>query len=218
MKIRGPWAIKWIAFLGSLFIRLWVGTIAFRYRALGSYLDPRRKLSANYLYAFWHEDILVPCRFFPNCGINILVSQHADGEMIARASRHMGFGVVRGSSTRGAIEALRKLLRLSRQSHVAVNPDGPRGPRRNVQLGLVYLAAKTGKAIVPMGFGYEKPWRLRTWDRFVVPRPFAKVYMLSRTPIHVPSDADKAALETYRQQVERDLNELSELAERLARR
>jgi len=218
MKIRNSAIIQWIGFLGAILIRTWIGTLSFRYRSLGENVFPDRGVNEHYLFAFWHENILVPCHAFARKDTLVLISQHADGEMIAQVCKHMGWGTVRGSSTRGGIKAMREMMRATSDFHIAVMPDGPRGPRRHVELGLIYLAAKSGKPIVLLGVGHDRPWRLQTWDRFVVPRPFSKAIVLASEPIHIPADASKAELETYRQQVETALSDLTDRAERQASR
>ncbi len=155
MKIRNPWIIKWIGFLGALLIRLYIGTLAYRYRPIGPNMNPlRRGFQGRFIYAFWHENILLPCYHYARRDIRVLISEHADGEMIAQVCRHIGFGTVRGSATRGGTKALLKMMRASKNCHIAVVPDGPRGPRRHLELGLVYLAARTGLPLVLMGIGY----------------------------------------------------------------
>ena len=218
MKIRQPTLIKWIGFLGAILIRVWIGTLSFRYRSLGENIYPDRGVKGSILYAFWHENILVPCQGFARRDTLVLISQHADGEMIAQVCKHLGWGTVRGSSTRGGIKAMREMMRASPGRHIVVIPDGPRGPRRHIELGLIFLAAKTGLPIVLLGVGHDRPWRLRTWDRFCVPRPFSKALVLGSAPIHIPEYADKAELEQYRQQVEKALNDVTDCAERLASR
>ena len=97
-------------------------------------------------------------------------------------------------------------------------PDGPRGPRRHVELGLIYLAAKTGLPIVLVGVGHQRAWRLNTWDRFVVPRPWSTAAVVLVGADSVPEDAGRAQLEEYRAQVEKALNDLTAYADRLASR
>ncbi len=219
MKIRNPWIIKWIGFLGALLIRLYIGTLAYRYRPIGPNMNPlRRGFQGRFIYAFWHENILLPCYHYARRDIRVLISEHADGEMIAQVCRHIGFGTVRGSATRGGTKALLKMMRASKNCHIAVVPDGPRGPRRHLELGLVYLAARTGLPLVLMGIGYERPWRLGTWDRFALPRPWSRAVMITLPPLQIPADADKETLEAYRVQVEQTLTEITDYAERLASR
>jgi lysophospholipid acyltransferase (LPLAT)-like uncharacterized protein len=126
--------------------------------------------------------------------------------LIAQACRHLGFSLVRGSTTRGGTEALREMLRLGRTGHLAITPDGPQGPRRRVQPGLIYLAASTGLPILPIGIGYRRPWRTNSWDRFALPRPFGRAVIVTAPVIRVANALDRAALEAERRRVEDALN------------
>jgi lysophospholipid acyltransferase (LPLAT)-like uncharacterized protein len=145
----------------------------------------------------------------------VLISEHADGRMIAEACRHLGFRVVRGSATRGGARAVRQMYRRSRSAHLAITPDGPRGPRRRVQPGVVYLAALTGLPIVPFGIAFERAWRMNSWDRFAVPMPWSAAVCVTADPIHVPENVRKDQLEHYRLVVENAMNVATERAERL---
>ena len=216
MKIRNPWLIRWIALIVAWIIRLWAATLCLRLRALGRNLDPRLPhLDTSCIYAFWHETVFLPCGVFGRRRIVCLISQHADGEIIAQVCHHVGFSVVRGSSTRGGVEALRRMLRASNRDF-AVLPDGPRGPRRRLELGLVFLASRTGMPLVLAGIGYDRPWRLPTWDRFAVPRPWSRAVILLSEPMYVPPNVRRDELERFRKQAEDTLNALTEQAERLA--
>lgn len=217
MKIRNLWLIKCIGLVGAWLIRVYAGTICYRYRPLGPNVNPRQPgLKGRYIYAFWHETVLLPCYAFGRRKILCLISEHADGEMIAQVCRHVGFGVVRGSTSRGAVRALRTMIRLSEKHHFAVLPDGPRGPRRHIELGLIFLAARTGLPLVLAGIGYDRPWRMPTWDRFAVPRPWSRAVILTGEPLFVPPDATRPQMEEYRKQAEATLNGLTTLAEKLA--
>lgn len=214
MKLRHPALIKTAGLAGSCAVRLWMGTLRYRYRPLGPNMDPRRpELAGRYIYAFWHENLLLPAYCYGRPDIQVLISQHADGQLISEVCRHLRFRTVRGSTTRGGVEAVRRMLRLSKGSHLAITPDGPRGPRRRVQPGLIYLAARTGLPIVPIGVGFERPWRLRSWDRFAVPKPWSLGTCVTAPPVHVPSDAGRDELEQYRRQVEQALLDVSAMAE-----
>ncbi len=217
MRIRNPWVIKCIGLVGAWLIRLYAGTLCLRFRAVGQNTDPRRRdLPGHYIYAFWHETVLLPAAAFGRRDLLCLISEHADGEMIAQIVRHTGFGVVRGSTTRGGVRALRKMIRLSEKNHFAVLPDGPRGPRRHIEIGLIYLAARTGLPLVLAGIGYDRPWRLPTWDRFAVPRPWSKAVILISDPLYVPPNASRAQMEEFRRLAEETLNGLTNRAEKLA--
>jgi lysophospholipid acyltransferase (LPLAT)-like uncharacterized protein len=221
MKIRHPWLIKALAFFGALLVRLWVGTLRYRYRPLGPNVDPNQpgfKDRGRYLYAFWHEYILIPAYHYGRPDIRVLISKHADGELIARVASHLGFRVVRGSSGRaGSVEAVRQMVKLAGKAHLAFTPDGPRGPRRRVQTGLIYLAAQTGLPIVPIGLAFARAWRMRSWDRFAVPVPWSAASCVTAEPIVVPSTSDRDVLEAYRLKVEEAMNRATAAAERMHR-
>jgi lysophospholipid acyltransferase (LPLAT)-like uncharacterized protein len=214
MKIRRPWMIKAAGFGAAWVVRLWVGSLRYRYRPLGPNLDPTRSsFSGRYLYAFWHENLLLPAYHYGRRDIHVLISRHADGQLIAETCRHLGFRTVTGSTTRGGVEAVRRMMRLGRFNHLAITPDGPRGPRRRVQPGLVYLAARTGLPVVPVGVAYEKAWRMRSWDRFAVPHPGSAAWCVTAEPIAVPRQADRDELEAYRRRVEKALAAVTAEAE-----
>jgi hypothetical protein len=172
------------------------------------------------IYAVWHGRILMipwlSARLRGTRGartVRVLASRSRDGELVARWVGRFGLGVVRGSSSRGGAAALRALAAALRAGEdVAVVPDGPRGPRERVQPGIVTLAALTGVPVVPLGFAARPARRLASWDRFVVPAPFARAAVVAGKAIGVPRDADR---ETARADLERALREATETADRL---
>jgi lysophospholipid acyltransferase (LPLAT)-like uncharacterized protein len=214
MKLRSPWLIRPLAFLGACLIRCWMGTLRYRLFFADGVKHPTDPRHGRYLYAFWHESILVPTVVTTH--IRVLISQHADGELIAQVCRFLGFGVVRGSTTRGGSAALLDLYRQSRDAHLAVTPDGPRGPRRRVQPGLIYLASVTGLPIVVAGVGFSRAWRARSWDRFAVPLPWSTVTSVVPPAIHVPPRINRSQLEHYLRLVEEQFLSVTAAAERWA--
>ena len=172
------------------------------------------------IYAVWHGRILmIPWlsqrlrRTRGARATRVLASRSRDGELVARWVRRFELSVVRGSSSRGGAEALRALAAAVRAGHdVAVVPDGPRGPREQLQAGLVVLAAVTGAPVVPLGFAARPARRLASWDRFLVPWPFARAAVVFGKPATVPRGADR---ETARTDLERALREVTETADRL---
>jgi lysophospholipid acyltransferase (LPLAT)-like uncharacterized protein len=219
MKIRHPWLIKAAGLAAAGAVRLWVGTLSYRYRPLGPNVDPNRPgFRGRYIYAFWHENILLPAYHYGRPDIWVLISRHADGQLIAEAARHLRFRVVAGSTTRGGAEALRQMVRLSEHGHLAITPDGPRGPRRRVQPGVVYLSARTGLPIIPIGIAFASAWRMRSWDRFALPRPGSAAACVTTEPIAVPEELGRSGLEDYRLRVEEALHRATVEAEKLVRR
>jgi lysophospholipid acyltransferase (LPLAT)-like uncharacterized protein len=217
VKIRNPHLIKMLGWLGARVVRGWIGTLRCRVHSVREELRPERPILAQrFIYVFWHEYILVPACLFARPEIHVLISEHADGQLIANVSRNLGFSVVSGSSTRGGIRALKQMVKVCRQGHIAITPDGPQGPRRHLQPGLVYLASRAQLPVVPMGIGLDRPWRARSWDRFVLPRPCSRAVCVFDQPILVPVDLTSAQLEEYRRSIEEALQQATARAEQWA--
>jgi lysophospholipid acyltransferase (LPLAT)-like uncharacterized protein len=154
----------------------------------------REELEAEgkgFIYAFWHGRQVFLVYLHQGDRAFILISRSRDGEIIARVCRSFRLGAVRGSSSRGGTEALLQMKeRLESGYRVVFTPDGPKGPLRRVQPGVLYLAQKTGRPIVPMAYGAKRRWVFRGgWDEFVVPKPFNRIAMVYGEPIRVsPGD------------------------------
>lgn len=213
MKLRDPRLIRMAAVLGAALIRVWMATVRVRSHIGDDTDHPADPDHKRFIYAFWHESLLAPVKFRARTRVRVLISQHADGELIAQACQYLGVGVVRGSTTRGGSAALVKLSDCSQTSHLLFTPDGPRGPRRRVQPGMIVLASRTGLPVVPVGVGYSREWRAQSWDRFAVPRPFCTCVCVAAKAVVVPPDIDRNGLEHYRQLVEERMIEATEAAE-----
>lgn len=139
-----------------------------------------------YVLLAWHECLLPVLWQHRGLGITALVSEARDGEYLARLAGRLGYGLIRGSSSRGGRRALRAAIRLLGEgSPVGITPDGPRGPRRELKPGAL-LAARAGNAVVlPVHAAAAWSWRARSWDRFLVPRPFARVQLAYGAPFRV---------------------------------
>jgi lysophospholipid acyltransferase (LPLAT)-like uncharacterized protein len=150
--------------------------------------------------------MLFPAYYWNWPEMHILISDHADGEMITQVVKRLGFSVVRGSTTRGGARALRDMLETIDSGHLCFTPDGPRGPRRHVHQGLVYVASKLGLPIVGVGMAFGRAWRAKSWDRFAVPHIGTTATCVIPEALIVPPDADRDGLEHCRQEVERRMN------------
>ncbi|OGQ47801.1 MAG: hypothetical protein A2W63_03240 [Deltaproteobacteria bacterium RIFCSPLOWO2_02_44_9] len=138
----------------------------------------------NVIIAFWHGRLMMMPHVYRGRGISILVSQHRDGELIARTVRNFGIDSVRGSSTRGWLGGVKGLLNeIKKGRDIAITPDGPRGPRFNVQMGIVHLAKITGLPIVPMTFGASKKKHLRAGMHLLYLIHFQRAYSSAATPL-----------------------------------
>ncbi len=161
------------------------------------------------IFVFWHGQLLPLVHYHRGERIVVLVSEHDDGEYITRVIRRNGFGVVRGSSTRGGTKGLRGLVRAARRGHdLALTPDGPKGPRGEFKPGALAVAQMTGLPIVPLAVGASAGWRFRSWDGFLVPKPLSRLTIEYLPPTFVPRDAGRAELETMASELGRALNDL----------
>lgn len=160
--------------------------------ALESLRDQRRP----FIFSLWHGQQLPLLWHHRNQGIAILVSEHRDGELLARLARSLGYRLIRGSSTRGGERALLGLVReLEAGNVVAVTPDGPKGPAFKYAPGALIAAQRSGAAILPIAAHASRAWRLGSWDRFIIPQPFAKVTVAYGLPADVSAATARAAVE-----------------------
>jgi lysophospholipid acyltransferase (LPLAT)-like uncharacterized protein len=143
-----------------------------------------------------------------------LASRSADGEYITRVLHHWGYHVVRGSSSRGGDTALRELVRLARAGRsVAITSDGPRGPRERLKFGVLHMAQLSGAPLVPVGSAASRAWWFESWDRFLVPRPFAKLRVAYGDALFIPRDADSDGLAAAARRIEDAIGRLTRVAE-----
>ncbi|MBL8842027.1 MAG: lysophospholipid acyltransferase family protein [Planctomycetes bacterium] len=201
--------------LGAALVRAWGSTWRVRTEIPES-LDPRRAdRSQRYVYLLWHRSILLACHVFRGRGICIGVSQHGDGEIGARIAERCGFRTARGSSTRGAARLVRAMLEFAAQEDgdLALTPDGPKGPPFRTKPGALYLAGKLGWPVVPVAFAAAPRKELRSWDRFILPAPFAKVSIVAAPPLNVAPDLDDGALELLCREVDARMAAAHEQAE-----
>jgi lysophospholipid acyltransferase (LPLAT)-like uncharacterized protein len=213
VKLVQPYTIGPMALLLSWILRAWLGSLSYRL----VYDDPAsvpKRDGKNKIYLLWHEMMLFPTYKSSRMGIAVLISYHRDGELIARILKMMGVEAVRGSTQRRGMAALRGMMRRGKISHLAITPDGPRGPRRVMQPGAIYLASRTGMPLVPAGFAYAKCKRAGSWDRLALPWPGTRGLGIIGKPIWLPPDLDREGLEQARVDVQAAMDEIQARAER----
>ncbi|HEY5813336.1 MAG TPA: lysophospholipid acyltransferase family protein [Terrimicrobiaceae bacterium] len=197
-----------LAIAGATFLRLLFSTLRMR-------VDDRAGLSENRINApviicFWHNRIvgitLGFLRKYPHAtrrGVNVLTSASRDGEILAQFVKQFGMGAVRGSSSRRGSRAMLELVELIRNGQdIAITPDGPRGPRYSLGPGAISLAQLTGGLLLPMHAKYSRPFRMRTWDGFIIPLPFSEVFIIVEEAIPVPRNLTDEEFERLRAHVE----------------
>lgn len=165
------------------------------------------------LIAFWHDHLLGMALAYGGGPLHFMASWHRDGEIATRCVRRLGLVAVRGSSTRGWMGATRRLLEALRSGHPSVVvPDGPKGPRHEAKVGVVELARATGAEILPLGFAAAPGWRAKSWDRLLVPFPFARVVFAQGQTLRVERDASPPDIEACRRRLEEELERAGETA------
>jgi lysophospholipid acyltransferase (LPLAT)-like uncharacterized protein len=200
------WRTRWTARLGSLAVWLLARTWRVRY-VNDAQLAEARRAGQPVIYAVWHGSLLPALWTHRQRQISVLISEHRDGEIIARFAHFLGFRTVRGSTTRGATRALVGLSReLSAGHSVAITPDGPRGPNRNFAPGTLLVAQRSGCPILPVGTHASRAWRLNSWDHFLLPKPFSRITVAYEPFVYAPEGSPRelaAAVEPYRDALDR---------------
>ncbi len=167
------------------------------------------KSGGRAIYCSWHQRLAFhPC-YLSKRNVTVMVSQSRDGEYAARLINSMGLGDVRGSSTRGGFGALKKLTQKIKDNETngGMVVDGPLGPARIAKMGAVILARDSRVPLIPVMWGTDRCWVLNSWDRFIVPKPFAKIVYCHAERVWVPPDASEEKLEECRKQLEERLND-----------
>jgi lysophospholipid acyltransferase (LPLAT)-like uncharacterized protein len=189
-----------ISFLAAWAIRALRATLRLRYHGEAR-IRAWEAADERFILAFWHRHLLLMPYGYRGRRISVLISQSRDGELIAQTVARFRIDASRGSSSRGGLAGMRSLLRKAEAGYdLAFTPDGPRGPASEVQPGVVLAAAATGLSIQPVAVAASRARRLRSWDRFLVPLPFATVHFVYGEPLAVArrGDLDAAAGEHTR--------------------
>ena len=192
--------IRWALRIGGPLVRALAAT--WRFEEVNA--APWRALRAEgraFIFTLWHGHLLAQTWLRRREGITTMISEHRDGEIIARLVESWGYRTVRGSTSRGAGRALLGMVRdLQAGKEFAITPDGPRGPAGVAQAGVLLASEKSGAPIVPMRSEVTRAWRLGSWDRFLVPKPFAKITVVYGDP-WIPLAADEAAQRELAQRI-----------------
>ena len=172
-------------------------------------LESIRDSGKSVILAFWHGRIFMATYRFRGQGIVVMISLNRDGEYIARVIQHFGYGVARGSSSRGSHGATVEILRaMQKRQDVGVSIDGPRGPRYVAKPGAAFLAKKSGNPVIPFSISVEKKWMMKSWDHFQVPKPFSQAVVLIGSPIYVDEYASEEEVGKAEAKIQSALDEL----------
>lgn len=209
------WRARVLIVLGFGLYRLWARTLRLQVDDRHDVVGLVRKQPV--IFAIWHNRLLMLPRVFDPCFPSRqsygLISASRDGDLVSILIERSGYGTIRGSSSRKGVIALRRLVEtLAAGGNVLLTPDGPRGPVYQATQGVVFLAQKTGAPVVPIHMEYSSCWRLKSWDRFILPRPFAKLRAIFGAPIQIAPIADPERFETERLRLQEAMMSLVEQA------
>jgi lysophospholipid acyltransferase (LPLAT)-like uncharacterized protein len=213
LKIEG-WRARWLVAFAYQLLRVWVRTLRFeiedRAQIIGT--PPHQR----YIGALWHNRLLllpfVLKRYLPQRHGAALISASRDGARLADLVERFGYDVVRGSSSRKGASAIRQLADVIASGRdVVITPDGPRGPAYQIGQGIVYLAQQSGAAVVPVNMEYSSCWRVKSWDRFILPKPFSKVRVIFGKAHRVAQSSSDEEFERERQRLEQAILALVEM-------
>ncbi|MEL7029611.1 MAG: lysophospholipid acyltransferase family protein [Pseudomonadota bacterium] len=191
------------------------------------HIEPLLARREPFIFAFWHSRILMTPYAWPydRASIKMMISQHRDGDLIARSVAPFGVESIRGSSAKagrrdkGALAALRAMAQeIEAGGCVGITPDGPKGPRMRAAVGAAHLARLTGAPVAPFAYSTSRGRTLKTWDRFLLAAPFSRGHMVWGAPIYVDRAARGEDMETARSKIEEALNAVTAEADRLAGR
>jgi lysophospholipid acyltransferase (LPLAT)-like uncharacterized protein len=221
MTVTFTYKSKAVSLLGYYFMQVLASTLRWDRR---DYSGIQWESANPCVFACWHSDILmvpfctpVLLRNIRNRPIAALASGHRDGRMIAGILSHFSFDDVVGSSSNNATDAILKMKRLLKKgTHVAMTPDGPKGPARVAKHGALFLAASCGVPIIPIVVGSQRKWTFKSWDRFFIPKPWGKLVIIVGAPFEVPANLDRSLYPGYVDSLSNYLNQLKSEADTIA--
>jgi len=213
LKIEG-WRARCLIAFGYRLLQVWARTLRFEIEDRAGVIGTPP--NERYIGALWHNRLLllpfVIKRYLPVRRGAALISASRDGAILADLVERFDFEVVRGSSSRQGASAMRQLADiLASGQDVVITPDGPRGPAYELGQGIVFLAQQSGAAVVPINMEYSSCWRVKSWDRFILPRPFSTVRVIFGPPHRVAPTSNEEEFERERQRLQEAMIQLVEM-------
>jgi len=218
MKIRNRFLNRVLSWLAVGVLRLLFLTCRLVKYAEEESVDPYEGTGeARHLYCIWHDQVVMIVFSGRPTNMAGLVSGHRDGSYLADAMRLLKIKAVRGSSSKGGARALRELMETAKDLHVAITPDGPRGPRREAKAGIVYLASQSGRKIVPVALTCKRMWRIRgSWTDMMLPLPFTTIYAVAVRGVHVPPNLERDGISEYTKILQAEMHRAEQLVRNIA--
>jgi hypothetical protein len=220
MRIRSELGLSLLAGIFVGLLRLLFGTLKLTYREEVPGTDPFDPATKEqFLYCVWHDSVVVPAFSGKHHNTSALTSRHADGSFVARVLSRMGIKPIRGSTNRLSPTAYRELVEAMGTGHVVITPDGPRGPARRMSLGIVQLASRTGRRIVPTAYHAERCWTFPgSWTTLVVPHPYSRVLLVAGRPLFVPPNLGREQLREFAERLQGEMDRLNKSPARVTER
>ena len=218
MKIRSPLLTKLAVATFTRLVQLLFCTLRRDFRTKTANTNPYVASGPErFLYCVWHDSIMVPIFAGRHACSSALVSRHQDGSYIAGILKMVGISSVRGSTKHCGASAFRRMMTTAKDKHIVITPDGPRGPRRTMQSGIVSLASHTGRAIIPTAYSCIRSWNIKgSWTDLMMPKPFTKIFLMAGEPIKVPADVSREEVARYTALVQDEMNQLGIEVEEMA--
>lgn len=223
MKIRSRWISRIAAWLLVTGFRTLLATCRKIDVAPDSRLQIHQPTAVDqperFLLSVWHDELILPT-FGAHPQLRrqtcCLVSKHQDGGYLADAMTLLGYATVRGSSNKGGAAALKQLLDDTAEKHIVITPDGPRGPRREMKAGPVYLASQLGRRICCGAYACKRGWRINgSWTDMLIPLPFTTIYLVTSEPLAIKPDLSRDELHAEIMRVQAEMDRLNHMAQRL---
>ena len=218
MRIRSPYLVRLAGILFGVGLSVLFRTLRLQLETTQDANPYSSCGSARYLFSVWHDSSVIAAFGGRHQRTVALTSRHRDGSFVAAVTEVAGVPVVRGSTGASGGQALREMLRVAREKDIVITPDGPRGPRRTMSRGIVFLASRSGNAIVPTAFACSRCWQIPgSWTNLIIPIPFSRVILLAGDPIQVPPQLDSQSIDQYVAQVQLAMDRLDQIAVSRAR-
>lgn len=217
MKIRHPWLIRAFTWIALRVLRLLFATCRQVVFVEEPGSNPHEDTGdERFFYSIWHDQLLMTIYTGKAKTIAALVGPHRDGGYVADILNDRKVPVIRGSSNRGGTQAVKEMMETAKDLHIAITPDGPRGPRHEAKAGMIFLSSQTGRPIVPVAYTCNRLWKIRgSWTDMMLPKPFTTIYLAIGTPLRIPSGLKKSERQARVRQLNEEMVRVERLAERM---
>lgn len=217
MKIRSRWLNLILSWTATVCLRLLFLSVRVEHHTVTPegtpYANPRGR--QRFTFSMWHDHIVLAAFSLRTYSLAGLISQHRDGSYLADSVRMAGIRPVRGSTSRGGLEAVREILSLP-ELHLAMTPDGPRGPRRQMKDGIIYISSRSGRPAVPCALLADRYWSVGGgWTNMIIPKPFSRVILIAGTPLIIPEQTPREELRSWADLLESEMSRLESIGHQI---